>query len=1260
MAWLATLLGPGWLSVTAQQISTGSLAGKLTDLHSHAVSGAIVLLHNRANGAEVRTTSAKNGAYAFAGIPAGDYWLEARSPALGRGSLPEILIDPGHTTHVQTALAFDPVPAQADPHPGQPSPVAAQGPPPAIETVKAAFLPPPSPPAAAQANGMAVRQGRADPARQGTPPEANVPPKPPLPPPAHVAPPVAPPALVASAPMLADGPALAASTEPEPLIPLRVIAVPMGISPAGHAIGAALAAAAVRVAGDALAAAAEPVLATVAPSLSPQDEVLPAAVIPGEQLEQLPFAGRDWGSFLQGSETTDLASHDDDQIASRPRPSSRGSVDGAPTGLVFGARSQTRMGSAGLINPESADTAVSEVRIVPAPQNPAAEQVHVQTRGGADGLHGQMFALNRQNLWNAQNPYTQHIVETAPATATTVPVFTPFSYTPPDRRLTWGSGIGGPLRRNRLFWFAALDGDQRNDPSVATVRHPANFFAQPSNDEMQVLSARLAMPSANPVVEGLSAYSKFLESLIGLLGEAPRTSSQWTGFARLDWHLAERHRLMLEGSGADQDAPGGGLRGASEMYGTHSFGESRAHSTWMLARWEAFLTPNLLAVTQGSMENQVEQLLPETPSPLEQSLNASQWGQLPQMVVDSRYGFTIGNPARFGTGDYPDEHVDALQQNLDWVHGPLLVKAGFELLHAADVTSRLVNHTGTYHYSHVENFVSDALVYQQYGLSDALDPMNQHNCDQRGKAWRDTAGQLHGLGYLPCYSYYTQTLGPTDWHLSTNDWGSFATAQWQPARSFVVTTGVRWDLQQLPPPISLVNNPGLPLTQTLPSLGSEWQPRVGLAWGKLESHWPVLRVGYGMYFGRTSNAVVEQALTQTGSTAGDLNLFLRPTDNLLSRAGGAPPFPYVLTGQPGTVEKPGVVEFAPAFRNPEIHQGQAGFEEKLPGHVLVQASALLSLGRRLPVTVDTNYDPAVNPGTITYAVVDASGAGPIKTAQIAVPFFASWPTATGSDGRLNPNYQQITQIESRANSTYQGAAIDVVRYARRGLSVRARYTYAHATDWNPNETADVAGSSVLDPTDFRQEYGTGNLDIRHAATAMVLWNAPWKLRGSLGTVANGWLISGAGRLHSGLPYTMRTAGSIPEVFQSAGAVIVGLGPSINGYGGDPRVYGVGRNTYRSPSTWKADLRVGKRINLRYRRELELLAESFNLFNHQNVTEVETIGYTIEPAGTAGSLPTLNFLTGLKTGQTEFGQPLNVNATDFYRERQIDFGFRFRF
>jgi len=313
-----------------------------------------------------------------------------------------------------------------------------------------------------------------------------------------------------------------------------------------------------------------------------------------------------------------------------------------------------------------------------------------------------------------------------------------------------------------------------------------------------------------------------------------------------------------------------------------------------------------------------------------------------------------------------------------------------------------------------------------------------------------------------------------------------------------------------------------------------------------------------------------------------------------------------------------------------------------------------------------------------------TGLGPIKAAQITVPFYASWPAAdcasgsqlnvAGQCGWLDQNYQQIGQITSKANSTYEAAMVKLTRYGRRGLSLHARYTYSHAMDWNPNESPLNPGIGG-EGSDFRQEYGTSGQDIRHSAAAMAIYEAPWKLRGGVGRVANGWMVSGIGQFRSGLPYTMRTGGSLAEEFTSGGAPIVGLGPGMNGSGGDNRIYGVGsdaviynigRNTYRYPATWKADMRLGKSFDLGEMRKLELLVESFNLFNHQNVTELETTGYSIESGspptalGTPAGLPSLNFLTGLKLNSTAFGQPLNVNATNFYRERQIQVGMRVRF
>jgi hypothetical protein len=1296
----AALVAVAWTVVSAQQRTrieadpaTGAISGKLTDLHSAPLDGATVVVRNTATGAEVRVTTARNGSYRLGGLEAGEYTLEAESAQAGRGRLEGILVVGGREARVQTALEFAPAPPLPEPLPM----VAAA---PAAGTVMA-VLHPIERALSVEIEMAALRPAHAE-LRTAIPIVNST----------FVVEPLR--QMVVSARLLplremprTVAAELRASLAAEPLgemalvgrrLPARempameAVRLVAALSPEPLATLALTGQAVTEAARLQIGAARADSFVAAAKDADPATPVV-ATTVTGEQMQSLPVSGRRWQDFVLDTPAAGAGTGSEASLRGGGETAAETTVDGASTRLAFGGQSGNVGGPAtgevgaepsGMARPWAsgrgfavAESAIREVETVAG--NVEAEgaraaggQMNVETRRGSNGLHGQGFVYDRANAWGARNPFTQWVKETAPATATTSPVFTPEPYTPSDRETTWGIGMGSQIRRDKLFWFGALDSYERNDPGLATVKHPDNFFAQPSSDQMQVESARLGLSGGNPVSEGLAAYSKMLETLGGLLGPAPRTASQWVGFGRLDWAAAERHRFTLEGIGARWNSPGGGLTRVSETYGTNSFGTSKASEEWLLGRWEAFATPNLLMVTQGSAGRSILGAHAETPSAFEQTLNHNVWGQLPQMVVDSRYGFTIGNPSRFGQGSYPDEHLYRAQEMVDWVKGGLLVKAGFSFSHNLDATSLLRNQTGTYNYANVENFASDALVYAAFGLGGELNPRDQHNCDQTGKVWRDTTGQLRGLGYLPCYSYYSQTMGPTDWWLSTNDWAGYATAQWEPRKLLVLSAGMRWEREQTPPPIAKVANPELPLAGKAPNLGNNWGPRFSLAWGGAEGHgfrWPVLRLGYGLYFGRTENATLETALTQTGSLKGDLNFFLRPTDNL--NAGGAPPFPYVLAGEPGSVVKPGAVEFAPKFHVPEVHQAVAGVEESLPGRVVVTASAVVSLGRRLPISMDTNFDPAVNPGTITYGVVDDSGKGPIKATQITAPFYASWPSATpGAAGRLNPDYQQIAQIESRANSTYEAAMVKISRYSRRGLSLHAHYTYAHAMDWNPNESALVAGSDVMDPAEFRLEYGTGNLDVRHSAAGMAIYEAPWKLRGVAGKLGNGWMLSGIGQFRSGLPYTMRTSGALAKEFNPAsGAAIVALGPGMNGSGGDNRVYGlgndnrvysVGRNTYRYPSAWKADLRLGKRWDLGQMRQLELLVESFNLFNHQNVTELETVGYTIETGSLSGTLPTLTFLTGLKANTTEFGQPLNVNATNFYRERQVEVGVRMRF
>jgi hypothetical protein len=1287
--WLvAAALAMGGGVVYAQQAgdaATGALSGKLTDVHSAPQGGVIVILRNHATGAETRTTTARNGAYRFTGLRAGGYTLEARSPNRGWGELDGIEIAAGHEARVQAAIAFS-VPAASAP-------------------ALAGSAPVPSPARAAPAPERRAAAPALDLA-------AVVPPGPARKQPLAVHPMASAAAIPlesAEVPVALPTEAIAA-LRPRPVnLPAAIpAAVQVVLKPLSLATAAAAADAAVR------SVAAHAGASQLQQAGDGQVEAEPAApalttTVSADQVQALPASGRRWQElFLDTPGAASTQGSSEVALRGAGQDATDTTVDGASTRLAFGDEgAQSRLQAQDTSDHERSaatpsgrgwagrgfmvsEAAIRDVRVVAG--NVEAEGAHaaggrtsLETKSGGNELHGQGFVFDRQNTWGARNPFTSWLQETAPATAITTPIFESIPFTPPDHEIAWGVGAGSRIRRDKLFWFGALDGYRRNDPGMAMARVPSSFFSRPSDAQLQLLSAQLELPNANPVAEGLAAYSSMLENLAGLLGPSPRTASQWTGFARLDWQAAERHRVTVEANGSDWNSPGGGMARVSETYGNASFGSSRATRGWLLARWEAFLSPNLLAVTQASAGRDILRVPPGPPSAFEQTfLRGNAYGQLPQIMVDGRYGFTIGNPARFGQGSYPDERHLHGQEMLDWVHGRLLAKAGFELDHNTDAITLLRNRTGSYYYSTVENFISDALAFEKFGLNPS-NPLAQHNCDTRGRPWT-AGGVLMGLGSLPCYSHFSQTIGPDFWQVATNDWAGFVTAQWQLNSWAVFSAGLRWEREQLPPPIKLVDNPELPQTERLPDLGNQWGPRLSLALGN-RRNWPVMRLGYGMYYGRTENSMLLTALTQTGSPKGDMYFFIRPTDGYTSVTGtsSAPLFPNVLNGRPDSVVVPGAVSYAPGFRNSEVHQALASLEEELPGRVLISAAAVASLGRRLPISIDTNIDPEINPQTITYAVKDPTGKGPLHAPQLTVPYYALWPAAdcagreltlAGQCGRLNPDYQQIDAIASRANSTYEAAMVRFTRYGTHGLSFHVHYTYARAMDWNPNESLLAPGSEVLDPADLRAEYGTSNLDVRHSAAAMVIYWAPWKLPGMAGRFANGWMLSGIGNYHSGLPHSMRVAGWLPEEHPTTGGIIMGLGPSMNGFGGDNRLYGLPRNSFRFPDMWKADVRLAKRFRLGETRELELLAESFNLFNHRNVTRIGTTGYAIESGGSEGSMPELCYLTlnawGTDSCQSQppagatgplipaFGQPLSVNGTDFYRERQIQLGARVRF
>jgi hypothetical protein len=306
-------------------------------------------------------------------------------------------------------------------------------------------------------------------------------------------------------------------------------------------------------------------------------------------------------------------------------------------------------------------------------------------------------------------------------------------------------------------------------------------------------------------------------------------------------------------------------------------------------------------------------------------------------------------------------------------------------------------------------------------------------------------------------------------------------------------------------------------------------------------------------------------------------------------------------------------------------------ERDLGWNTVFSVSYLGSLGRELPNFADTNICTGANvpapgcaaPGTITYNVIG----GPIKASTISEPLFTT---------RANPAFGSLTDIFSGTNSSYHALVAQVNHRMSHNIQFSASYTWSHAIDFGQNQTTFSDTNDLLLPNSVAPEKGNSIYDVPNRFVANAVITSPWKAKGWLGYLADGWGFNPIFQVQNGLPLNLTTAGTPPG----------GLGSSINGSGGANRIDVVGRNTFRLPTTWVGDLRLAKYFTFREKYKLELIGDFFNIANHQNVTGENNTGYII-----SGTNLTFN---------SPFGVPNNSNSNFVYSPRQVQLGVRVLF
>ena len=863
----------------------------------------------------------------------------------------------------------------------------------------------------------------------------------------------------------------------------------------------------------------------------------------------------------------------------------------------------------------------------------AGAVINTVTKSGTNDYHGELYFYDRDNNWGSKNPFVTLTSQTSPGN------FTTSVYKPKDWRKMWGLGVGGPLIKNRLFFYFAYDQYRRNFPGTSVLTSPSAFFATPAatqpagqtasacatsksnstaTQNVCLLSANLGIPYAT----ALTDYNSGLNNFLGELGTVPRTGDQTILLPKIDWNISDRNHASFEVNRMRWASPQGIQTQASNTLGTASFGSDYVRDTWGIAKLNTFITNTLANEARYQYGRDFEFEFPQSPTAYEKQFltntgtYTNPFGITPD-VFFSFNRFDIGTQSFLTRPAFPDERRNQFADTVTWSHGNHNFKFGGDYMHTSDLSQNLRFQFGSYTYGSFGGYLSDLI--------------SPNHCSQT------INGTL--VSGLPCYTSFQQAFGPLGFQFTTNEVGYFAQDDWKVIPRLTLNLGLRWDYEMLPSPFSNLVNPAIPQTGTLPDDKNNIAPRVGFAWDLRGDGKQVLRGGYGIFFGRIINSTIYNTLINTGMPGGQASYTFNATTT------GAPAFPQVIPPPannssvlPGaTGAKPAVQFFDPHFQAPQIHETDLTFQQDLGGNTVMSISYLGSYGRELPGFVDTNIAPATK--TISYAI----NGGPFGGQTITMPLYTS---------RVNNSFGAMTDIFSGINSNYQALALQLNHRMTRHIQFSANYTWAHALDFVQNEATFTDTNDVFDPFNLRGEYGNSIYDVPNRFVFSAVAEVPWKLEGWKGALANGWELAPLFQMQNGLPYSITTSTSTGAPPSGTGALLTG---TINGSGGRNGLPIIQRNAFRMPNTQVMDLRASKHFTFHDRYGVELIGEAFNLFNHLNATSVNTLGYFT--GGTAAA-PTLNFNSG--TGTSAFGAMTNANSNFAYSTRQVQLAARFTF
>lgn len=484
--------------------------------------------------------------------------------------------------------------------------------------------------------------------------------------------------------------------------------------------------------------------------------------------------------------------------------------------------------------------------------------------------------------------------------------------------------------------------------------------------------------------------------------------------------------------------------------------------------------------------------------------------------------------------------------------------------------------------------------------------------------------------------------------------GAYIQDEWSVTKSFKITPTLRIDHNSNPvcqhncfseltvPFTSLDHNANIPYNQAIdPDLNQAfysttnilWEPRIGFAWTPTKSGNTVLRGGVGLFGDSFPGFLAEDFALN----APQLNSFTVPNGKITPGVAGNL---YTIAAQANTSllnafanggTLASITASNPYFTAPNITSSNSNYKQAYYAEWNLEVQQAFGSHMLFSVNYVGNHgwdELLQNGGLNAY-----------------FPGFTGLP-ATPADARFG----QVIQFDTGAYSNYDGLIVSLRRSVAAGFTFQANYTYSHALDIVSNggvlpfnfAGAITAGqpTSVLlpqDPYNTRLNYGNADYDVRSNASINYVWDDVIRhlTQGGPNILAKGWVLSGTLFARSGLPFTVvdgAATGSLEaNNYSTLGSPFQGdifatpLTPGFNGCGPNavnpatpclslsqftaanptPTGFGnQGRNQYRGPVYFDTDMSLMKAFPIAKweAARFQIGVQVFNLFNHPNFAQ----------------------------------------------------------